>query len=288
MRWQGGRESENVEDRSGMPAAGLALGGFGTLVVIVLGLLFGADPATLMRQIQQGQPNQAGGGGGGEARPVSPEEAEVNRFVRVILADTEDVWTQVFRENKKEYVNPTLVLFHGSTQTQGCGLARKAIGPFYCPADQRVYLDTNFFQELSDRFGAPGEFARAYVIAHEVGHHVQKLLGRTDWMEKQRATRSESEMRELSVRLELQADFYAGVWANRANQMRNILEPGDIEAALNAASQIGDDKLQKEAQGYAVPDSFTHGTSAQRARWFRKGFQTGDVKQGDTFGASEL
>ncbi len=283
MRWQGGRESENVEDQRGMAPAGIAIGGVGTLVILVLGLLFGADPAKLLQQVQQAQQQQAPAGD--QAAPGVDDE--VKKFVSVVLADTEDVWTDIFREMGKTYRKPKLDLFTGRVKTE-CGLADAGVGPFYCPGDEHVYLDPTFFDELRDRFKAPGEFAEAYVIAHEIGHHVQKQLGITDKVDAMRARMSKTEYNKVSVRLELQADFYAGVWANRAQKMRNILEEGDIESALAAASAIGDDRLQKEAQGYVVPDSFTHGTSEQRVRWFTKGFKTGDVNQGDTFNAREL
>ena len=289
MRWQGGRESDNVEDaRAVSPQQMMVGGGLGTVVILILGLFFGADPAQLMRIVQQAQVAQpANPGAGGREQPLSPEEQEIGKFVKVVLADTEDVWTTIFAGMGKQYVNPKLRLFSGSTDSQ-CGRANAAVGPFYCPADQKVYLDTAFFKELSDRFGAPGEFARAYVIAHEIGHHVQKQLGISDKVDAMRSRVSKTEYNQLLVRLELQADFYAGVWAHHANKARSILESGDVEAALNAASKIGDDALQKAAQGYDVPDSFTHGTSAQRMRWFRKGLETGDYRQGDTFNAREL
>lgn len=289
MRWEGNRESENVEDRRGGPSPGVMVGGgIGTLVIVVLGLLFGVSPAKLMQVVQQGQGQQAPGGGGGEAAPETPESKKMKSFVSTVLADTEDVWTEIFSQNVKTYKKPKLVLFSGSTSAGGCGLAKSAIGPFYCPADEKVYLDTSFFDELSNRFGAPGDFARSYVIAHEIGHHVQRLLGRTAQVDAMRGKISEAEYNKLSVRLELQADFYAGVWAHHADKERGILERGDVEGALAAAKAIGDDALQKAAQGYVVPDSFTHGTSEQRARWFRLGLQTGDVSKGDTFKAREL
>ena len=289
MRWQGGRESDNVEDeRSVSPQQMMVGGGLGTIVIVILGLLFGADPAQLMNVVKQAQVAQPGNaGGGGQERPLSPEEQEIGKFVRIILADTEDVWTELFAGMGKQYVNPKLHLFSGSTSS-ACGNADASVGPFYCPGDQKVYLDTAFFQELSNRFRAPGDFARAYVIAHEVGHHVQNQLGITGKVDAMRSRMSKTEFNHISVRLELQADFYAGVWANHANKARSVLESGDVEAALNAASKIGDDALQKAGQGYVVPDSFTHGTSAQRMKWFRLGLETGDVRQGDTFSAKDL
>jgi predicted metalloprotease len=293
MRWQGERESENVEDRRGMPPARMAMvgGGAGTVLFVVVALLLGADPKAVMRLIAN-NPN-AGAGAGVPAPQGAPGAApgiddEGKKFVSVVLAETEDVWTDLFERSGKTYRKPTLVLFSGKVSTEGCGFASAAVGPFYCPGDEKVYLDLGFFDELRDRFRAPGEFAEAYVIAHEVGHHVQTLLGTSRRIDQMRRQAGEREANALSVRLELQADFYAGVWAHHAQRMKNILEPGDLESALKAATAIGDDHLQKEAQGYAVPDSFTHGTSEQRVRWFRKGFETGDPKQGDTFETPEL
>ena len=215
------------------------------------------------------------------------EEQELLEFVSVVMADTEDVWNKIFQENGASYREPKLTVFNGSVQS-ACGGATEAMGPFYCPADESAYIDLSFYEELTRRFGAPGDFAMAYVIAHEVGHHVQNLMGTSGKVQAARRQVSEKEYNRLSVMLELQADFYAGVWAHHAQKMKNILEQGDIEEALRAANAIGDDKLQKEAQGYTVPDSFTHGTSEQRMRWFRKGFETGDIRQGDTFSAEVL
>jgi predicted metalloprotease len=206
-------------------------------------------------------------------------------FSKVVLADTEDVWAKLFSEQEKKYVDPRMELFTGSDKS-GCGFASAATGPFYCPADSKVYLDLSFFQELQDRFHAPGDFAMAYVIAHEVGHHVQHLLGITEQVDRMRGRLSETEMNKLSVRLELRADFLAGVWAHHAQQMKQILENGDVDEALQAANAIGDDRLQKQSQGYVVPDAFTHGTSEQRMYWFKKGFETGDINQGDTFNSN--
>lgn len=215
--------------------------------------------------------------------PATPEEEERKQFVSVVLADTEDVWNSLM----DDYREPTLVLFSGQVQS-GCGGASASSGPFYCSEDERLYIDLSFYDELSNQLDAPGDFAQAYVIAHEVGHHVQHLLGITDRVHEMKNQVSDEEYNQLSVKLELQADFLAGVWAHHANQMKNILEPGDIEEALNAASQIGDDRLQRKFQGTVVPDSFTHGTSEQRVRWFKKGFETGDARQGDTFAATNL
>lgn len=277
MRWRGQRESDNVEDRRGLGKGGIAIGGIGGVVVLVIAMLLGVDPRPLLQQ------------GGGAARNAVPDaqQEELAKFVRVVLADTEDVWHDQFRRMGREYREPRLVLFTGDVRS-ACGRATSSVGPFYCPADETIYIDLGFYRELRDRFGAPGDFAQAYVIAHEVGHHVQKLLGTSDRMQAAQGRVSKEEYNRLSVRLELQADFLAGVWAHHAQRMKDILEPGDLEEALRAASAIGDDRLQQEAQGYAVPDSFTHGTSAQRVRWFRRGFETGDIRQGDTFNARNL
>ncbi len=219
--------------------------------------------------------------------PGDPAEEERKEFVSVVLGYTEDVWEDLFRKMNKEYVKPKLELFRDATQS-GCGNASSAVGPFYCPADQKVYLDLGFFQELKEKFKAPGDFAEAYVVAHEVGHHVQNLLGISDKVHAAQSRASKAEANELSVRLELQADFLAGVWAHHAQKIKSILEVGDVESGLRAATAIGDDRLQMEAQGYVVPDSFTHGTSKQRVRWFTKGLKTGDYSQGDTFNADDL
>jgi predicted metalloprotease len=260
----------------------VAGGGVGMLVLMLIVWALGGNPLALLNQMPRGAP--AGQAGPAPAPPEGDEQAE---FVEVVLADTEDVWNDLFSRMGEQYVEPKLALFSGGAKT-GCGFASSAVGPFYCPADEKVYIDLEFFNELDQRFGASGDFARAYVIAHEVGHHVQHLLGITDKVDAQRGRISEEEMNRLSVRLELQADFLAGVWAHHAQEAKQILEAGDLEEALNAASAIGDDTLQERSQGYVVPDSFTHGTSEQRVRWFRKGFETGDINQGDTFRAREL
>ena len=289
MRWQGGRESENVEDRRGLAPAAMA-GGIGTLVVILLAAFLGVDPRPLL-QLFQGGP---GGGGGGapqqqqRERELTEEEKQQGQFVRRLMAMTEDVWNEQFAKMGRQYQEPTLVLFSDRVATQGCGLASSAVGPFYCPGDQKVYIDLSFYDELKTRFTAPGEFAQAYVIAHEVGHHVQNLLGISEKVTRAQQQASKTEANQLSVMLELQADFLAGVWAHHIEKKEHVLDPGDIESGLRAATAIGDDALQKQAQGYAVPDSFTHGTSEQRVRWFTKGLQTGDVDQGDTFNARDL
>ena len=253
------------------------------IVVLLLGLLFGADPLALLETVStSGGPPVAQG-----PPPSTPEENAKADFVRAVLGETEDVWREQFARLGATYQEPTLVLFSGVVQS-ACGTAQSAMGPFYCPGDRKVYLDMSFFDELSRRFGAPGDFAAAYVIAHEVGHHVQNLMGTTDKMQALRGRMSQAEYNQLSVRLELQADFYAGVWAHQAQKARKILEAGDIEEGLNAASAIGDDRLQRRTQGHVVPDAFTHGSSQQRVRWFRKGLETGDIRQGDTFGAEVL
>ena len=284
MRWRGERESSNVEDRRGMSGGGrIAIGGgLGTLVIIIIAVLLGADP----RQILQQVPNDTGPSTSQAPRPGNTEEEELKKFVSVVLAKTEDVWEDIFRQNGKQYRDPTLVLFTGEVQS-ACGLGSAASGPFYCPGDQKVYIDLSFYEELRRRFRSPGDFAQAYVIAHEVGHHVQKLLGISDRVDSMQRRMSEVDANRLSVRLELQADFFAGVFA-RYVQKQGLLEEGDIEEALNAASAIGDDAIQKQTSGRVVPDSFTHGTSEQRLRWFRKGFDTGDIRQGDTFSATNL
>ena len=284
MLWRGRRQSQNVEDRRGIPRAGMAVGGGGcvTLVIIVLALLLGADPRRLLEQV----PNDPAPGAQQTQRQTNPDEEELKQFVSVTLAETEDVWREIFQKMGRQYREPKLVLFTDQVRS-ACGVAGAAVGPFYCPADEKVYIDLAFYRELRSRFRAPGDFAQAYVIAHEVGHHVQHLLGISDRVDAARDRLSEEEVNRLSVRLELQADFFAGVWAYYA-QKKGILEAGDVEEALGAASAIGDDRLQRESQGYVVPDSFTHGTSEQRVRWFRKGLETGDIRQGDTFAARSL
>lgn len=274
MQWTGRRESGNVEDRRGMSRGGVIGGGLGSIVLVILALIFGVDPSQLL---QQAEPEA--GSPTGTSRAVNPAEEQMKKFTSVVLADTEDVWNKLFREQlRKEYQNPALVLFSDGVRS-GCGAASSAMGPFYCPSDQKVYIDLQFFAELERRYKAAGDFAQAYVIAHEVGHHVQNQLGIFNQVQGKKGRVSQAEANQLSVRTELQADFLAGVWAHHAQKMKNILEPGDLEEALGAASAVGDDRLQKQGQGYAVPDSFTHGTSAQRARWFRLGFDTGDLSQ---------
>jgi uncharacterized protein len=260
-----------------MGGRGLAVGGIGSVVVLIIAFFLGVDPRQLLNS--GGDTSQAPGTQA--TRPVNPEEEELKAFSSSVLANTEDVWADIFRQKGQQYRPPKLVLFTGRIQSP-CGTSTAAVGPFYCPGDQKVYIDMSFYRELKSRFRAPGDFAQAYVIAHEVGHHIQNLLGTMDKVDSMRGRMSEREANDLSVRLELQADFYAGVWAHYA-QRKGILEAGDIEEALTAATAIGDDRLQKETQGYVVPDSFTHGTSEQRMRWFRRGFESGDIRQGDTF-----
>ncbi|HJW17892.1 MAG TPA: neutral zinc metallopeptidase, partial [Flavisolibacter sp.] len=276
MLWQGRKGSDNVEDRRGVSGGQVAVGG-GILGVIalVLNLLLGGDGSNTQLPLpNQGQPMST------EQKAAQDQEAQ---FVSVVLKDLEDTWQQILAKEGKDYPKPTLVLFSGVTQS-GCGNASASTGPFYCPADQKLYIDLSFYDDLKERFGAPGDFAMAYVVAHEVGHHIQYLLGISDKVQRLRSRLSEEEYNQYSVRLELQADFFAGVWAHY-EKGKGYLEANDIEEALNAANAIGDDRLQKEAQGYVVPESFTHGTSAQRMYWFKKGFDTGDINQGDTFNA---
>jgi predicted metalloprotease len=256
-------------------------GGIGILLIALVIYLLGGNPQPLLQQAQQQQRQQQANAPAG---PVDPAEEEQVAFVKTVLADTEDVWRKIFRDAGKQYQEPQLVLFTDQVQS-ACGVAGASTGPFYCPGDSKVYLDLSFFRDLEIKFRAAGDFPRAYVVAHEVGHHIQNLLGTTDWMDQQRRKLSEVQYNDLSVRLELQADFFAGVWSH---YMRKELEPGDVEEALAAAAAIGDDRLQMQAQGYVVPESFTHGTSEQRARWFMKGFKTGDLSQGDTFKAAKL
>jgi predicted metalloprotease len=256
-------------------------GGLGTIVIMVLALLFGVNPQRLLEQIPTDEQP-----GIQSSRPQNAEEEELKQFVGVVLAKSEDVWTDVFRQNGRQYREPTLVLFTDQVRS-ACGIAGAAVGPFYCPADEKVYIDLSFYEELRRQFNAPGDFAQAYVVAHEVGHHVQKLLGISDRMDAMQGRMSEAEANQLSVRLELQADFFAGVFA-RYVQNQGILEAGDIEEALRAASAVGDDQIQRRTSGYVVPDSFTHGTSEQRLRWFKKGYDTGDISQGDTFNTRSL
>jgi predicted metalloprotease len=279
MRLGGERESSNVEDRrgGGIGRGGLAVGGgIGTLAIALLALLFGVDPSQLLNGGQDGGPQPPG-----QTRQAPPQNDEMSQFVRRVLGSTETVWGEIFSRNGSSYREPKLVLFTQQVQS-ACGRADAAVGPFYCPGDEKVYIDLSFYDELRSRFRAPGDFAQAYVIAHEVGHHVQNLLGTSDKVTALQQRASEAQSNRLSVMLELQADCYAGVWGYYA-QRRGVIEPGDLEEALGAASAIGDDRLQREAQGYVVPDSFTHGSSEQRMRWFKQGFDSGDMRRCDTF-----
>ena len=277
MRWQGGRRSANIQDRRGRGGL-IAGGGVGAVVLALIAALLGVDPGAVMP------------GGGAPTEEVAPAEPgaykgvdEEADFISVVLAETEDVWNEQFRRNGQEYREPELVLFSDAVQSQ-CGFAQAAVGPFYCPLDQKVYLDLTFFQELHQRFGAPGDFARAYVVAHEVGHHVQTLLGVSEQVRAAQSRASQGEANQIQVMMELQADCLAGVWAHHTQRSRNVsLEQGDIEEALGAAAAIGDDRLQRKTQGHVVPESFTHGSSAQRVRWFRNGYDSGEPARCDTF-----
>lgn len=278
MKWLGRRQSDNMEDRRGVSGGQVAVGG-GIIGVIVLliNMFMGGDAGSVLNDLQNTVQPQS------QTTELTEEDKKEGEFVSTVLADTEDVWSKIFSENGMAYENPKLVLFRDGVQT-ACGGASSSVGPFYCPEDHKVYMDMAFFDELQSRFGAKGgDFAVAYVIAHEIGHHVQNLMGTSAKVRSLQQQGSERDANKLSVALELQADFYAGVWAHYDQKINNILEEGDIEEALSAANAVGDDAIQKKAQGQVVPDSFTHGTSAQRMQWFKKGFKTGDIKQGDTF-----
>jgi predicted metalloprotease len=279
MKWQGQRQSTNVEDRRGMGGR-IALGGGAGVIILVVAMLLGVDPRVILQQtgLNSSQPTQ---------QAADPAQDELAAFSSTILAETEDVWKDEFQKMGHEYVEPHLVLFTDQVES-ACGLAGAAVGPFYCAEDSRLYLDLSFFDVMDRQLGAAGDFAQAYVIAHEVGHHVQNLLGISERVARMREGLSTAEANALSVRVELQADFLAGLWANHSQRMHKMLESGDLEEALNAASAIGDDRLQRRTQGTVVPDAFTHGTSEQRVRWFRLGFETGDFSQGDTFNAPRL
>ena len=326
MRWRGERESENVEDRRGegggfgfpFPGGGMRFpsggsgrgGGIGILgILIILGLMFffGVDPSVILQggppdggqgnfpdiQLPQSRPDTTNFPTPGQQhgppieRPQTNNEDDLKRFVSVVLGDTEDVWRDIFARYGERYSDPKLVLFSGGVRS-ACGTGLAQMGPFYCPNDEKVYIDLDFYEELKNRFRAPGDFAQAYVIAHEIGHHVQKLLGIADQVEAARQRMGQAEGNALQVRMELQADCFAGIWANHAEETKNIIEPGDIEEALNAASAIGDDRIQKQTQGYVVPDAFTHGSSAQRVRWFKRGYESGKLDACDTFNADQL
>jgi len=285
MRWRSGRRSSNIEDRRGIRLSrGVKGGGIGMLLLVIVAMYFGVDPSIVL---QQG--TEMDGGSSIQTIPIQPSTAdnELADFVSVVLADTEDTWESLFNQMGGTYEEPNLVVFSGMVES-ACGYAQAAIGPFYCPRDRKVYIDLSFYRDLKNKMGAPGDFAQAYVISHEVGHHVQNLLGISDKVHAMRRRLSQKEYNKLSVKLELQADCFSGIWAHHAQKMRNILEPGDVEEALNAASMIGDDRLQKQARGYVTPDSFTHGTSAQRVTWFNRGFQTGSINTCNTFRAQTL
>ncbi|GAB4019805.1 metalloprotease [Spirosoma sp. KCTC 42546] len=280
MRWLGGRESDNVDDRRGSGGGGLLVGGgIGSVVIAIIVMLLGGNPSDILNQ---SSPDQAT-----SQAPSGPQaDDDAAHFTKKVLASTEDVWTKLFSEQGAQYRKPVLVMFRGATSS-GCGTAQQAMGPFYCPEDQKVYIDLSFYDELAQRFQAPGDFAMAYVVAHEIGHHVQKQLGIMDKTDQLRQRLSERDYNKVSVRLELQADFFAGVWAHHAQGQSIALDENDVEAALTAANAIGDDKIQEQTQGRVVPDAFTHGSSAQRVYWFKKGLKTGDINQGDTFNSRE-
>ncbi len=284
MLWKDGRRSDNVEDRRGSGVrTSLAGGGIGAIVLALVALYFGVDPSVVL----QGLSGESTTTTSASSQPISPEQEQLKDFVSVVLADTEDTWTALFHDMNANYEDPKLVLFSGAVQS-ACGMAESAMGPFYCPGDHKVYIDLAFYDELRQRFGASGDFAQAYVIAHEVGHHVQNLLGISDKVHAAEQRADKAGANALSVRLELQADCLAGVWANHADRTRKILETGDVDEALTAAAAIGDDRLQKQAQGYVVPESFTHGSSEQRVRWFNQGFKNGTLEQCNTFAVKEL
>src|SRR4029078_8376007 len=281
MRWEGRRESQNIEDRRGMRFGRAGGIGLGTIVLALVAAYFGVDPSLFLQGTQPSQQAEQG------PYNESAEEADLRHFVGFVLADTEDAWGAIFAAAGRTYEPPTLVLFAGAVES-ACGFAQAAVGPFYCPGDRKVYIDLSFYQDLQKRFGAPGDFAQAYVVAHEVGHHVQTLLGISERNTAARRRASEAEANALSVRQELQADCFAGIWAHNADRSRQVLEAGDVEEGLNAAAAIGDDRLQKQSQGYVSPESFTHGSSEQRVRWFKRGFEQGKVERGDTFASRDL
>ncbi len=287
MRWKSGRRSGNVEDRRGMTPQKAVGGGLGILVIAIIAMLFGVDPTEILNmlndtQVQQNQSETSTS----QTRQAAPKD-ELSDFISVVLADTEDTWHELFRQMDRTYEEPKLVLFSGAVQS-ACGYAQSAMGPFYCSGDKKVYIDLTFYRDLRDRFKAPGDFAQAYVIAHEIGHHVQNLLGISSKVHAMQQQVSEAEGNQLSVKLELQADCLAGVWAYHADKTRNIIEQGDVQEALNAATAIGDDRLQQQSRGYVTPDSFTHGTSDQRVRWFTTGIRSGNLNQCNTFSAETL
>jgi hypothetical protein len=285
MKWSGGRRSSNVEDRRGAKPRGIVSGGIGTIVIILVALYFGVDPTFLSEGMESSNVSTSSTG----TRPTAEDLANdpLADMVSVVIADTEDVWHEIFADMGRRYEEPILVMFSGATRS-ACGTGQAAMGPFYCPADRKAYIDLSFYEDMRTRYSAPGDFAQAYVIAHEIGHHVQNLLGISNEVRRAQSGVSKAEANNLSVKLELQADCLAGVWAHRADKARGILEDGDVDEALNAASAIGDDRLQRQSRGTVVPESFTHGTSAQRQRWFRAGLQSGDPGSCDTFAAASL
>lgn len=282
MRWQGRQGSSNIEDRRGVRVGRAGGIGIGTIVLALIAIYFGQDPSVVLQGVQPSAPTS-------EEVPYqeTPEEAQSREFVGVVLADTEETWGEIFNQAGRTYEQPKLVLFSGAVES-ACGFAEAAVGPFYCPGDHKVYIDLSFYQELQNRFGAPGDFAQAYVVAHEIGHHVQTLLGISEKNMAARQRASQAEANALSVRQELQADCFAGIWAHNADRSRQLLEQGDIEEGLNAAAAIGDDRLQKQARGYVAPESFTHGSSEQRVRWFKRGLESGSVQACDTFNTNQL
>lgn len=285
MRYKGRRQSSNVEDRRGMSGGrkiGLG-GGIGAIVIVLIVMFLGGDPSSVLNMMQ----GQQEGASTESTYQPSAEEQQLTEFVGVVLADTEDVWHEIFKNSGMEHREPRLVLFSSRVES-ACGTSGSATGPFYCPGDERVYIDLQFLGQLQQQLGAEGDFAVAYIIAHEVGHHVQKLLGTLDQVHELRGKVSDKKYNAETVKLELQADFYAGIWAHHAQRMKNIMEEGDLSEAMNAAQAVGDDRIQKQSQGYVVPDSFTHGSSEQRMHWFKKGFTTGNVEDGDTFNATDL
>jgi hypothetical protein len=282
MRWRGRQGSSNIEDRRGVRFGRAGGIGIGTILLALVAMYFGQDPSVVLQGIQPSAPTS-------EEVPYNetPEEAQLREFVSVVLADTEETWGQIFSQAGATYEQPKLVLFNGAVES-ACGFAQAAVGPFYCPGDRKVYIDLSFYQDLQSRFGAPGDFAQAYVVAHEIGHHVQTLMGISERNMAARQSVGEAEANALSVRQELQADCFAGIWAHNADRSRQLLEQGDIEEGLNAAAAIGDDRLQKQSRGYIAPESFTHGSSEQRVRWFKRGFESGSVQSCDTFGANSV
>ncbi|MDY6946053.1 MAG: neutral zinc metallopeptidase [Pseudomonadota bacterium] len=282
MRWQGRQGSSNLEDRRGTRYGRAGGIGIGTIVLALIAIYFGQDPSVVLQGVQPSAPTAEEG-----PYQETAEEAQLREFISVVLADTEQTWGEIFRQAGATYEQPKLVLFSGAVES-ACGFAQAAVGPFYCPGDRKVYIDLSFYEELQSRFGAPGDFAQAYVVAHEIGHHVQTLMGISERNMAARQRAGEAEANALSVRQELQADCFAGIWAHNADSSRQLLEEGDIDEGLNAAAAIGDDRLQKQGRGYVSPESFTHGSSEQRVRWFKRGFESGAVRSCDTFAANSL